>query len=274
MIVYIDNEKCKNRGLPGLSRLGFLESKDYRIERHFDHLSFSFVMRGSRGWLKTEGKKTDVFPPFFLLSLPGEEKSYAPYKDWDEFYFVLPPDAVEILFGGQLPFRGEGGVIPASSVPSEIEDYIKIMMKLMERPQNEELCLQLNSLARLVLSLSFWRKQEESMSEMEKRMDSVEYYIRCNYARPLKLTHVAEKFGISYPNFRRLWKKRFSASPHRLIMELRNAEAKELLQTTNLPIGSIAERTGFDEQRYFARFFRTINGISPSAYRYSSRNDY
>ena len=145
-------------------------------------------------------------------------------------------------------------------------------MKLMERPQNEELYFQLNTLAQLVLSLSFWRTQEKRLTEMEERMDAVECYIRSNYATPLKLPQLAEKFGISYPNFRRLWQKRFSGSPHQLIMVLRNTEAKDLLQATNLSIGDIAKRTGFDEQRYFTRFFRTINGITPSDYRNISRN--
>jgi len=138
--------------------------------------------------------------------------------------------------------------------------------------KNEELYFQLNTLAQLVLSLSFWRTQEKRLTEMEERMDAVECYIRSNYATPLKLPQLAEKFGISYPNFRRLWQKRFSGSPHQLIMVLRNTEAKDLLQATNLSIGDIAKRTGFDEQRYFTRFFRTINGITPSDYRNISRN--
>ena len=250
-----------------MSRLGFLEAKDYRIDRCFDHLAFSYVMRGSRGWMKTGGKKIDVFPPFFLLSLPGETKSYAPYRNWDEFYFAFPAESVDKLFGGREPVRGEGGVIPVSSAAPGVEEYVNIMMKLMEHPRSEELCLQLDSLARLVLSLSFWRKEETNISDMEKRMDAAEAFIRSNYRRPLKLTGVADKFGISYPNFRRLWRKRFPGSPHQLMMELRNAEAKELLHSTNLPVGDVAERTGFDKQRYFARFFRTINGMTPSAYR-------
>lgn len=267
MIVYIDKEKCGKNRIPGLSRLGFLESKDYRIERRFDHLSFSYVMRGSRGWMKTGGKRFDVFPPFFMLSLPGETKSYAPYRNWDEFYFMFPADALEMLSGGREPVCGEGGVIPASSAAAEVEDYVKIMMKLMEQPQNEELCMQLDSLAKLVLSLSFWRKKDDLVPDSERRMDAAESFIRANYRRPLKLARVAEKFGISYPNFRRLWKKKFAGSPHQLIMELRNAEAKELLHSTDLPVGDIAEKVGFDEQRYFARFFREFNRMTPSAYR-------
>ena len=98
-------------------------------------------------------------------------------------------------------------------------------------------------------------------------MAAAESFIRANYRRPLKLADVAGKFGVSYPNFRRLWKKKFADSPHQLIMELRNAEAKELLHATNLPVGDIAEKVGFDEQRYFARFFRDFNGMTPSAYR-------
>ena len=46
--------------------------------------------------------------------------------------------------------------------------------------------------------------------------------------------------------------------------------AKQLLQTTLLPIAVIAQQTGYDDQLYFSRVFRKRVGASPSEYRKSS----
>jgi len=43
--------------------------------------------------------------------------------------------------------------------------------------------------------------------------------------------------------------------------------ARQLLSGTNLTIGQVAARTGYDDYTYFSKVFRKTNGISPSAYR-------
>lgn len=51
------------------------------------------------------------------------------------------------------------------------------------------------------------------------------------------------------------------------LLELRLAEARRLLTTTQLNIGEIALRTGFSDPNYFTRYFRRQTGITPGKYR-------
>jgi AraC-like DNA-binding protein len=43
--------------------------------------------------------------------------------------------------------------------------------------------------------------------------------------------------------------------------------ARELLTTTSLSIGEVAERSGYDDQFHFSRAFKQAHGVNPSAYR-------
>jgi AraC-like DNA-binding protein len=48
--------------------------------------------------------------------------------------------------------------------------------------------------------------------------------------------------------------------------------ARELLETTALPITEIAVQVGYDDPGYLARLFRKQFGMTPTAYRRERRN--
>lgn len=272
MIIYLNQNHYSslcNYNKP-LDRVGFLSNKDYGITRCFNHLAFSYVLKGSHGWLKSGTEQIELIPPFALLSLPGEKKSYGPYESWDEFYFVYSNEEFKNMFGGTLPSQTKNNVISGKLIP-EVAHYVNIMLELMQKPLSNEVYIQLDSLAPLILSLSFWHPQTKELSENERIIDDIRVYINHNYRKNIKLPELAAKFGISYSNFRRLWYLQFEYSPHKLIMDLRNMEAKELLALTTLSIDDIAGKTGFIEQRYFSRFFHKMNNSTPSEFRHKHR---
>lgn len=83
----------------------------------------------------------------------------------------------------------------------------------------------------------------------------------------LTMQQVAEELGVSYSNFRKLFKEYTGMSPAMFQQDLRLQRAKELLSTTGLSIKEIAYRLCFESPDYFSSKFRIKTGCKPSEYR-------
>ena len=76
-------------------------------------------------------------------------------------------------------------------------------------------------------------------------------------------------FHISCGHFRAAYKNIFGISFHQDLIQSRIALAKYLLMTSSLSIPAIADKCGYDDDKYFLRQFRQTTGISPNSYRRS-----
>ena len=72
---------------------------------------------------------------------------------------------------------------------------------------------------------------------------------------------------VSPSHLAREWKRVWGVSPTQWIGERRLERAVTLLLTTDLPIGTIAQRCGFESSPYFTRRFNEKFGQSPRAFR-------
>lgn len=88
--------------------------------------------------------------------------------------------------------------------------------------------------------------------------------IRESLESSLTIQEVAEELGVSYSNFRKLFKEYTGLSPATYQQELRLLRAKELLTTTDLSIKEIAYRLNFESPDYFSSKFKAKMGYKPS----------
>ena len=83
----------------------------------------------------------------------------------------------------------------------------------------------------------------------------------------LTIQQVAQDLGVSYSNFRKLFKEHTGMSPAIYQQDLRLQRAKELLTTTDLTIKEIAYRLNFESPDYFSYKFKAQTGRRPTALR-------
>ena len=88
--------------------------------------------------------------------------------------------------------------------------------------------------------------------------------IRESLESSLTIQQVATELGVSYSNFRKLFKEHTGLSPATYQQELRLLRAKELLSTTELSIKEIAYRLNFESPDYFSSKFKSKMGFKPS----------
>lgn len=82
---------------------------------------------------------------------------------------------------------------------------------------------------------------------------------------------VCRQLCLSHMQVYRKIKRETGRSPGQLLVEFRMAKAKHLLETTDLPICEVADRTGFGSHNNFSRTFRRLFQCPPARYRANSR---
>jgi len=88
--------------------------------------------------------------------------------------------------------------------------------------------------------------------------------IRESIESSVTIQQIAEELGVSYSNFRKLFKEYTGLSPATYQQELRLLRAKELLTTTDLSVKEIAYRLNFESPDYFSSKFKSKMGCKPS----------
>ncbi len=83
----------------------------------------------------------------------------------------------------------------------------------------------------------------------------------------LDVQTVASHLGISTEYLRQIFQQSEGISCINAIANRRIDHARVLLRSESIPIGEIAERSGFRDPAYFSRQFRRIAGVSPREYR-------
>lgn len=92
-------------------------------------------------------------------------------------------------------------------------------------------------------------------------------FIQSNYCNPIKVTDVADYVCINRSYLYTLFQNSMGMSPQRFLTTFRITKAAELLQTTALPIESIALSCGYQDPLVFTKAFRQMKQMSPSAFR-------
>lgn len=88
-----------------------------------------------------------------------------------------------------------------------------------------------------------------------------------NYALTSPVATMAARSGLTERSLLRRFRKATGQTPVNYIQTLRIEEAKQMLETTDLPIDDIAEEVGYAEPSSFRNAFRRYVGMPASTYR-------
>ncbi len=92
-------------------------------------------------------------------------------------------------------------------------------------------------------------------------------YMAAHLDRPLQVATLAALVNISPSHFFALFKRLTGCAPMDYFTRLRMGRAGDLLATTSMSVKEVAAVLGYDDQFYFSRVFKSINGVSPREYR-------
>ena len=91
--------------------------------------------------------------------------------------------------------------------------------------------------------------------------------IERRHAEPLSLRDVAQEVGMTPGHLTTVVRRRTGRTVQEWIIERRMAEARGLLDETDLPIAEVARRVGVADPGYFSRLFSRTHGTPPRKWR-------
>jgi len=102
--------------------------------------------------------------------------------------------------------------------------------------------------------------RRSDMTRLEPLLD----YVQLHHDRELSLEDAANFMGLNKEYFCRLFKKNMGVSYLQYVYQVRTTAVCRELETTEDPIGEIAERHGFRDPKMLNQYFREIYGCTPS----------
>ncbi len=107
-----------------------------------------------------------------------------------------------------------------------------------------------------------------SLHDRSNYIDELIHLIETNYADPkLNIDALADHVGLSPSHIQNIFKAATGTSISVYLRTHRLNKAQELLENTDIPIGEIAEKTGFGNANYFYTVFKRHYATTPTEYR-------
>lgn len=126
--------------------------------------------------------------------------------------------------------------------------------------ENQEACDYLARLILLELGIN-------SKTGGNRRLHEAAEWIRVHADKPLKTSEVAARFQYNPDYLSKLFQQEFGMGLKAFIDNARMEKIKMVLLNSPEPLKSVAAKCGFGEYKYFLKFFRQRQNMSPTEYR-------
>ena len=134
--------------------------------------------------------------------------------------------------------------------------------------QNDMLQMMLKRL--LILCTRVYKEQTELTSFDKKQLDIVReynYLVETHFKTKHQVADYAEMLNKSPKTLSNLFKKYNEKSPLQIIQSRTILEARRLLRYSDKSIKEIAYEIGYEDIQSFSRFFKKVEGSSPSEFK-------
>jgi AraC-like DNA-binding protein len=108
-------------------------------------------------------------------------------------------------------------------------------------------------------------------SAPHKQVRLVRQFLERSYNETVTIEDLSREVSLSPYYLIRAFRHVYKQTPHQYLVGRRIAKAKDLLRNSDLSITEICMTIGFESLGSFSTLFRKVVGLSPRAYRESSR---
>lgn len=201
-----------------------------------------------------------------VLFAPGALQDYSTDQNTGHWHlrwahFVPRPHWRTWLMWPQIAAHTGHIHLPAAAVAVNAALGRMLTASRLAGPASADLAM--NALEEALLWI-FRLTSDTRLSGVDARVQRAVHHLATHLDEPFNLALLAAHCGISSSRLSHLFRAELETSPQRFSEKLRMDFARQLLSSTNLPVGEVAREVGFDDPLYFSRRYRHAFGHSPS----------
>ena len=245
-----------------LTAVGGTDFQEYELRsKGYPDVHFLFCVKG-KGKMRFFSREYTIDEDTLAILLPREPHEYYPIEaDWQTRWIVFSGREIK----GLLDTMGwtKSGVYKIDNKQFLTEAFNELYsMGLDKWDVFKASCIVYRMLTEATRHL-YGFDEFASIKKMET-LKPVTEFIEKNYEKPISVCDMAERMKVSPQYLCRLFLKIYNMRPFEYLNMVRIKEAKELLSNTQLAVGEIALKCGFNSTSYFCGKFRKETGLSPA----------
>ena len=255
--------------------------KPYPVVRNPDQIPFNwkngrilsspkilYITRGSGIVESKEGGSFEVTAGNIIFLKPGVWYRYRPDPKvgWDETWMKFEGSSVKRLLN-RPEFCSSKPVLDVGLRAPLIHHFDDLVQTARTASYGTEFILAglaVQILSQILVECGPRELKDDATRRMIERAKG--FFLE-DVSQTTDLQAIASTLGVSYSTFRRTFKSYTHLSPRQFQLQTKIHKAGQLLTDTNISIGEIAGRMGFESVYYFSQIFKRKMGHSPLNYR-------
>ena len=248
--------------------------RDRAFEERHDRVSIALVTSGTFRYRTDTGEGT-LYPGAFLLGNAGSCYECGHEHSHGDQCLALHVDRElfgEIAAGssGLNRCRFRTAILPAVSDLAAISAFLhQASLPQSKLALEETILTAIGTIVRVVGTNHCPPRGPKAAAT--QRMAAVFDYIESRLGSDLSLAELSGYVAMSKYHFLRTFKHTSGMTPHQYVLGRRIRRAATALRATEEPVTRVALNQGFGDLSTFNHYFRRIMGVTPSAYRASTR---
>ena len=266
------------RNLPIVSQLyvthigSFPSAPQHYIERTAEHRqAILLYCTSGRGWVEMDHHTFPVQAGNAAFIPPETAHIYEADREqpWSLFWIHFDgPQTQRVLESLQVSTRNPILYIP--DIDAMRQAFEEVYACLNYNYSDAGLLAMTSELMRLLSriklnSSSRYQAQQHTRDRIQESIRFMENHLNISPS----LSDLAARSGLSVPQFSKLFNERTDQSPMAYYISLKIRKACDLLYQTDLSVGEIGAKLGYEDPYYFSRLFKKVQGCSPAHYRAS-----
>ena len=248
------------------------EASNHRMERERHDDNLLLYCTAGRGELAVGDWHSAVVPGNIMLLPQGVTHAYqADEADPWTLYWVHFQGASTRVFMQHLGYREGRPLADAGVSPLLIGAFTNLLEVRRTGYSTRAFINAANHLRHLLTQMSLEISAHAGRLQSGFELEQVQAYMLEHIDQQLSLDALARVANMSKYHFSNRYKALTGYPPVRHFLNMKMEHACHLLDSTDLGVGEIARRVGYEDPLYFSRLFSKTIGSSARSYRASSR---